>query len=234
MANLCVFSRLLPFLHCSLYLLPSIFASFSQVRFFFGTKAFLWPIVCVLVEFVAFANLFVYSHMVRTQTNAHCYRNAGHHSYRMKEWELQLKVHNGIHNMKKKTEQPTTTTLTTSAGRAEKKVAAKNRNKLPYAVAVVLKSRHEHRMNSDTLLFQTNFPKTTAKLGSDTCGHTQKMGFWFLAQFYFQQLFIFLTPSEPVFFLISFCNTTIHRWLYSLLRWITESIRWENLIFIKH
>lgn len=148
-----VFSRLLPFLHCSLYLLPSIFASFSQVRFFFGTKAFLWPIVCVLVEFVAFANLFVYSHMVRTQTNAHCYRNAGHHSYRMKEWELQLKVHNGIHNMRKKTEQPTTTTLTTSAGRAKKKVAAKNRNKLPYAVAVVLKSRHEHRMNSDTLLF---------------------------------------------------------------------------------
>lgn len=85
-----VFSRLLPFLHCSLYLSPSIFASFSQVRFFFGTKAFLWPIVCVLVEFVAFANLFVYSHMVRTRTNAHCYRNAGHHSYRMKEWELQL------------------------------------------------------------------------------------------------------------------------------------------------
>lgn len=80
----------------------------------FGFKAFLWPVVCCYFSSsssyvhervcFAFANLFVifqcshsHSHTWwghhRQPTNAHCYRIAGHHSYRAEEWELQLKVH---------------------------------------------------------------------------------------------------------------------------------------------
>lgn len=51
--------------------------------------------VVVVFLWVSNSQIFLlYSHMVKTPpTNAHCYKNAGHHSYRMKEWGLQqLKV----------------------------------------------------------------------------------------------------------------------------------------------
>lgn len=182
------------------------------VRFFLYSEAFLWPVVWCRIR----KSLCLPTYMVRTQTNTHCYKNAGHHSY---EWKNENCNSKCTHKLKKKKIYKIATKCTGRKNRRKKK----DTNKLPYAVAVVLKSRHGQRHLALAFFSSVKtFRKTIAKLGSGTCRNKHKkiLNFWrkFIFSNYlssWHQLFLF--RPKP------------NQWAC-----VKQLVRWENQMFVKH